>query len=101
MTGSRVIEVETTRRTEFVDFTDRVRSAVEPAFDRLVDERRELQHTSEGDRNPWSHVRAVLTASSVTIPLLDGELALGDHPRIFVFEFDGPRTRRVVVTSHA
>jgi secondary thiamine-phosphate synthase enzyme len=71
---------------------------VESALDALVEEEREWQHAEEGDRNPWSHVRASLTASSVSIPLRAGELALGDHQAIYLCEFDGPRKRRVVVT---
>jgi len=71
---------------------------LEEAFDRLVDEGWPWRHTEEGDRNPWSHVRTALSASSVTIPLVDGELALGDHQAIFLCEFDGPRPRSVYVT---
>ena len=68
------------------------------AFDRLVEESWPWEHVHEGDRNPGSHVRAALTASSVSIPLFDGELALGEHQAIFLAEFDGPRERTVVVT---
>jgi secondary thiamine-phosphate synthase enzyme len=70
---------------------------LESAFDELVAEGREWRHADEGDRNPWSHVRAALTASSVTVPLDDGGLALGDHQSIFFCEFDGPRSRRVLL----
>jgi secondary thiamine-phosphate synthase enzyme len=42
-------------------------------------------------------VRAALTASSVVIPLRDGDLALGTWQGVFFCEFDGPRTRRVQV----
>jgi secondary thiamine-phosphate synthase enzyme len=45
-----------------------------------------------------AHVRASLTASSVTIPLENGELALGNLQTIFFCEFDGPRERRIYVT---
>jgi secondary thiamine-phosphate synthase enzyme len=71
---------------------------VESALERLVDEGWTWRHIDEGDRNPWSHVRAALTASSVTIPLDRGEPALGDVQTIFFCEFDGPRKRRVLVT---
>jgi secondary thiamine-phosphate synthase enzyme len=72
---------------------------VEAALERIVDESWPWQHTEEeGDRNPWSHVRAALTASSLTIPLRHGELALGDLQTIFFCEFDGPRSRTVYVT---
>ncbi|HEX5448999.1 MAG TPA: secondary thiamine-phosphate synthase enzyme YjbQ [Gaiellaceae bacterium] len=75
-----------------------VAADLEDAFDSLVDETRAWRHASEGDRNPWSHIRAALTASSVSVPLVDGTLALGDVQAIFLCEFDGPRTRRVLVT---
>jgi secondary thiamine-phosphate synthase enzyme len=71
---------------------------VETALERLVDETGPWRHTEEGDRNPWSHVRTALTASSLTIPLVDGELALGAFQAIFLCEFDGPRTRTIRVT---
>jgi secondary thiamine-phosphate synthase enzyme len=75
-----------------------VAADIETAFDSLVDETQDWQHSHEGDRNPWSHIRAALTASSISIPIVDGTLALGDIQAIFLCEFDGPRTRRVLVT---
>jgi secondary thiamine-phosphate synthase enzyme len=71
---------------------------VEAALERLVDETWDWHHLAEGDRNPWSHVRAALTASSVTIPLEDGRPALGALQTIYLCEFDGPRRRRVLVS---
>jgi secondary thiamine-phosphate synthase enzyme len=72
-----------------------VAADVEAALERLVDESWSWKHTEEGDRNPWSHVRSALTASSVTIPLQDGELVLGELQTIFFCEFDGPRERKI------
>jgi secondary thiamine-phosphate synthase enzyme len=63
-----------------------------------VDEAWSWQHTSEGDGNPWAHVRAALTGSSVTIPVTDGALALGEFQSLFLCEFDGPRERTVGLT---
>jgi secondary thiamine-phosphate synthase enzyme len=39
-----------------------------------------------------------MTATSVVIPVREGELALGTWQGIFFCEFDGPRTRRVLVS---
>lgn len=75
-----------------------VATDVAGAFDRLVEEDWPWEHLYEGDRNPWSHVRAALTASSVSIPLDEGRLALGAHQAIFLAEFDGPRERTIRVT---
>lgn len=71
---------------------------VAAALERLVEENAPWEHVHEGDRNPWAHVRAALTASSVGIPLVDGELVLGEHQAIHLAEFDGPRERTLLVT---
>jgi secondary thiamine-phosphate synthase enzyme len=57
------------------------------------------EHIEEGEENAPSHIRAALTATSVVIPMRDGELALGTWQGIFLCEFDGPRTRTVLVTT--
>lgn len=75
-----------------------VATDIASALERIVDESWDWQHTSEGDRNPWSHVRSALTAASLSIPMRDGEIVLGDLQRIFFCEFDGPRSRRLVVS---
>jgi secondary thiamine-phosphate synthase enzyme len=75
-----------------------VAADIEAALDRLVDEEWPWQHIHEGDRNPWSHVRTVLTASSLSIPLEEGRLALGGHQAVFLAEFDGPRERTLLLT---
>jgi secondary thiamine-phosphate synthase enzyme len=69
-------------------------------LERLVGEDWSWRHIEEGDRNPWSHIRSVLTASSLTIPVLDGNLAFGDYQAIFLCEFDGPRARQLHVVVH-
>jgi secondary thiamine-phosphate synthase enzyme len=75
-----------------------VAADLEAALQQIVDEGWNWKHTEEGDRNPWAHVRSALTGPSVTIPLEDGELALGDLQTIFFCEFDGPRERKIYVT---
>jgi secondary thiamine-phosphate synthase enzyme len=77
-----------------------VAADVESALERLVNEDWPWGHTEEGDRNPWSHVRSALTASSVTIPIVDDDLALGDHQAIFLCEFDGQRSRQLHIVVH-
>jgi secondary thiamine-phosphate synthase enzyme len=72
-----------------------VATDVEAALEHLVDESWPWGHLDEGDRNPWSHVRTALTASSVSIPLDGGKLALGRHQAVFLAEFDGPRERTI------
>lgn len=47
--------------------------------------------------NAPAHIKAILTGSSVTIPITAGKLALGTWQRIFFAEFDGPRDRSVYI----
>ncbi len=55
----------------------------------------------ELDGNADSHLRATLLGPSVTVPVEDGRLAVGTWQSILLVECDGPRTRRVSVTTTA
>ena len=70
---------------------------LEKALERMVGDDWGWEHIEEGEENAPSHVRAALTATSVVIPLRDGDLALGTWQGIFFCEFDGPRSRKVLV----
>ena len=47
--------------------------------------------------NAHSHVKALFLNSSETIPIIDGDLALGEWQSIFFFELDGSRQRELIV----
>ena len=49
------------------------------------------------DNNAHSHIQATLVPASVTIPFSNGKLDLGTWQSILFFEFDGPRTRTVLI----
>ena len=55
---------------------------------------RGFQH-SEG--NSDSHIKASLVGSSVTVMVENSQLALGTWQGMYFCEFDGPRTRRLMV----
>ncbi len=64
-----------------------VRRDLERFFARLVPEGDALFcHTSEGDDDMPAHVRAALTATSLNVPVMDGDLALGTWQGIYVWE---------------
>ncbi|MEO6912890.1 MAG: type 2 isopentenyl-diphosphate Delta-isomerase [Candidatus Baltobacteraceae bacterium] len=48
-------------------------------------------------RNGHSHCRHLLLASSETLPVIDGGLAIGEWQRIFLIELCSPRNRSVIV----
>jgi secondary thiamine-phosphate synthase enzyme len=47
------------------------------AFDRLAPEDAGWSHDTEGPDDMPAHIKTVLTATSLQVPVLDGELALG------------------------
>jgi secondary thiamine-phosphate synthase enzyme len=71
------------------------RRDLEAWLDRLVPEGDPLYtHTAEGPDDMPAHIKAFLTATSLSIPIVDGELGLGTWQGIFVWEHrrsHGPR----------
>jgi secondary thiamine-phosphate synthase enzyme len=63
-------------------------------LDRLVPRRGPYAHV-EG--NSDAHVKASLVGLSASLPVEDGRLVLGTWQGIYFLEFDGPRSRRVMV----
>ena len=51
------------------------------------------------DGNGDSHLKAGLVGPSESIPVIDGRLGLSRWQNIFLCEFDGPRSKRVVVCT--
>lgn len=124
----RSFEVETDARTEVIDITDRVRDSVPDAAtgvctvfvrhttagivvqeneDRLVGDIEgflgdlvpDEGHAHDRlDGNADSHLRATVVGPDVSVPVEDGELALGTWQSVLLVECDGPRTREVVVS---
>jgi secondary thiamine-phosphate synthase enzyme len=63
------------------------RHDLEAWLDRLVPERDPLYtHTAEGPDDMPSHIKALLTATSLAIPILDGDLGLGTWQGIYLWE---------------
>jgi secondary thiamine-phosphate synthase enzyme len=71
----------------------------EAALERIVGEGWGWRHVEAGEENAPSHIRAGLLGAQVLVPLDGGRLALGTWQGIFFCEFDGPRRRRVYVTT--
>jgi len=47
--------------------------------------------------NAYSHIRASLLGSNVTVPLQAGEMVLGTRQNIYLVELDGPQVRGLAV----
>ena len=70
---------------------------IENHVERLASSDGDYRHDRIDD-NADAHLRATILGESVTVPVRDGELALGTWQRVLLVECDGPRTRQVDVT---
>jgi len=77
-----------------------VRVDLDAFFERLVpDGDRLYRHIDEGPDDMPAHVRSALTASTLSIPVTGGRLALGTWQGIYLWEHrHRAHTRRVTVT---
>jgi secondary thiamine-phosphate synthase enzyme len=78
------------------------REDLEAWFNRLVPEGDPLYtHHAEGPDDMPAHVKAALTAVSLSIPVVRGDLALGRWQGIYVWEHRRSRHERSVVVHVA
>ncbi len=67
-------------------------------FGRIAPEDNRLyRHTVEGSDDMPAHIRAALTLTQLSVPVMDGELALGTWQGIYLFEHRAIPHRRSVV----
>jgi secondary thiamine-phosphate synthase enzyme len=122
------IHVSTSRRSELIDITEKVKQAIagkeakaiivssphttcgitinegyDPdvqtdmikKLDKMVPKDEDYKH-DEG--NSDSHIKTSLIGTSVTIPMENNKLNLGQWQSIYLAEFDGPRERKINIT---
>jgi secondary thiamine-phosphate synthase enzyme len=64
-----------------------VRRDLTEFFERLVPENIPwFRHTTEGSDDMPSHIRSALTSAQLSIPVRDGQIALGTWQGVYVFE---------------
>jgi len=78
------------------------RRDLENWLNRLVPEGDSLYtHTAEGPDDMPSHIKAILTSTSLSIPIAEGRLVLGTWQGIYLWEHRRPPRRREVVVHVA
>ena len=76
------------------------RADLEAYLDRLVPENQPyFRHTHEGPDDMPSHIKNVLTETSLVIPVVDGRLALGTWQGIYLWEHRDRASGRSLVVS--
>ncbi len=122
-----VLSIKTSRRVEIIDITGLVERSLEKDgglaviysphtttaivineaesglledildfMERLVPYGKGYRH-DRIDSNADAHLKASILGNSVVVPVENGKLMLGTWQRILFIEFDGPRSRRVIV----
>ena len=71
------------------------------ALDRLAPEDAGWTHDTEGADDMPAHIKTMLTASSLHVPVLGGELALGTWQAIYLIEHRRRPHRREIVLQFA
>jgi secondary thiamine-phosphate synthase enzyme len=68
------------------------------ALDRLAPRGAGYVHTVEGPDDMPSHIRAMLTGASLSVPIIGGRLALGTWQGLYLVEHrDAPHRREIVL----
>jgi len=66
-------------------------------LEKLAPFRQDYKHHQTGEDNGDSHLKAILVHHQVVLPFTDSKLILGTWQRVFYAEFDGQRSKRVLV----
>ncbi|MDI9818141.1 MULTISPECIES: secondary thiamine-phosphate synthase enzyme YjbQ [unclassified Legionella] len=79
-----------------------VRQDLETYFSKTIpDDRNLYTHTLEGEDDMPAHIKNVLIGASLTIPVQEGKLALGQWQGIYLCEHRNQASaRRIVITAH-
>lgn len=76
------------------------RRDLEQFLERLVPENQPyFTHTAEGPDDMPSHIKAILTDTSLIVPVIDGKLGLGTWQGIYLWEHRDRASQRQVVVS--
>ena len=76
-----------------------VRRDLLDAFEILAPEDRRYTHAEEGPDDMPSHIKAMLTDVSLSIPVVDGHMVLGTWQGVYLIEHrDAPHERRIALS---
>jgi secondary thiamine-phosphate synthase enzyme len=79
------------------DDEDGLIADIEEWLDKLAPARPDYRHHQTGEDNADAHLKNLLLHHQVLVPITDGRLTLGPWQQIFYAEFDGQRSKRVIV----
>ncbi len=70
---------------------------IEEWLEKLAPYRPDYRHHQTGESNGDAHLKSLLIHHEVMVPITKGKLDLGPWQQIYYAEFDGQRSKRVIV----
>jgi len=99
-----VITLHTTTGISVNERVECLESDIQDTLQRLVPEDLPYAHArilpayGSTAGNPTGHIKSMLTGTHCLFPVVDGEVLMGDAQDVYLYEFDGPARRTVVIT---
>ena len=95
-----VFSIGSTAAISILEYEPGLKKDMATIMDRMVPKEIEYEHHKRwGDFNGHSHIRASIIKSSITLPLINGDVVLGTWQQVVFIEFDiRPRKRKVIVS---
>lgn len=79
------------------DAEDGLLQDIDEWLEKLAPFRQEYRHHQTGESNGDSHLKSLLVHHQVIVPVTGGKLDLGPWQQIYYAEFDGRRSKRVII----
>jgi secondary thiamine-phosphate synthase enzyme len=79
------------------DAEDGLINDIEQWLEKLAPAKPDYQHHRTGETNADAHLKNLIMGHSVTCPITKGKLDFGPWQQIYYAEFDGQRTKRVII----
>lgn len=99
-----VITMHTTTGIGVNEHVECLESDIDETLKRLVPEDLPYSHArilpSYGSTagNPTGHIKSMITGNSCVFPVMEGVLVMGEAQDVYLYEFDGPSKRTVVIS---
>ena len=79
------------------DAEDGLLADIDEWLEKLAPFRKDYRHHRTGETNGDSHLKSLLVHHQVIVPVTAGRLDLGPWQQIYYAEFDGQRSKRVII----
>jgi secondary thiamine-phosphate synthase enzyme len=79
------------------DAEDGLLEDIDEWVEKLAPFRRDYRHHHTGETNGDSHLKSLLVHHQVIVPVTEGKLDLGPWQQVYYAEFDGQRSKRVII----